>query len=270
MSAHAYSTGSRRHARHYVRDNAHSDNAGNRATAQQAFSRKKADVVVLVPRQQKLGQLTPPKSHKGIVSLTLLLVGIAHLALAWQLTNQPEPVITKAEVPPMSVEFYRPPVEQPPQPEQPKDEPPPPKPEPVVEKPKPVVKKEAPKPVEPKPEPVQQVVVPEPTPAPPTPAPPVEPVLTKATADAGYLRNPAPRYPDFAQQQGWEGTVILNVHVLANGKPKAVEIKQSSGRKILDDSAVQAVKRWSFVPAKLGETATDSWVEVPIDFRLAQ
>jgi protein TonB len=261
MSAHAYSTGSRRHARHHVRDTT--------TEQQQAFTRKKADVVMLVPRQQKLGQLTQPKSHKGIVSLTLLLVGIAHIALAWQLTNQPEPVITKAEVPPMTVEFYKPSVEQPPQPEQPKDEPPPPKPEPVVEKPKPVVKKEAPKPVEPKPEPVQ-VAAPEPIPAPPAPTPPAEPVLTKATADAGYLRNPAPRYPDFAQRQGWEGTVILNVHVLANGKPKAVEIKQSSGRKILDDSAVQAVKRWSFVPAKLGETATDSWVEVPIDFRLSQ
>jgi protein TonB len=235
------------------------------ATEQKVFtSRKKADVLVLVPRKQKLGQLTPPKSHKGILSLTLLLVAVAHLAVAWQIAHQPESALTKAEVPPMTVEFYHPPVEQPPQPEQPKDEPPPPKPEPVVEKPKPVVKKETSKPIEPKPEPVQEVVAQE-----PAPPPPAEPVLTKATADAGYLRNPAPRYPDFAQQQGWEGTVILNVHVLANGKPKAVEIKQTSGRKILDDSAVQAVKRWSFVPAKLGDSATDSWVEVPIDFHLS-
>lgn len=257
MSAHAYSTG-RRHARHYVRDV---------NTEQQLLKRKKADVVVLVPRQQKLGQLTQPKSNKGIIFLTLFFVAVAHLAIAWQLNNQPEPVLTKAEVPPMSVEFYRPPVETPPPPpEQPKEPPPP---EPVVEKPKPKpVEKPKPKPVEPKPEPVQQVVEPEPTPAPPPP--PAEPVLTKASADAGYLRNPAPRYPDFAQQQGWEGTVILNVHVLANGKPKAVEVKQTSGRKILDDSAIQAVKRWSFVPAKLGDTPTESWVEVPIDFRLTQ
>jgi protein TonB len=268
MSAHAYSTGSRRHARHYLRDTQLRDVQRESApdTSQHAISRKKADVVVLVPRQQKLGQLAPTKSNKGVVSITLLLVALAHLAIAWQLTNQPEPVLIKAEIPPMTVEFYRPPVEQPPEPEQPKEEPPPPKPEPVVEKPKPVVKKEPPKPVEPKPEPVQQIVEPEPAP----PPPPAEPVLTKATADAGYLRNPAPRYPDFAQQQGWEGTVILNVHVLANGKPKAVEVKQSSGRKILDDSAVQAVKRWTFVPAKLGDTTTDSWVEVPIDFRLSQ
>lgn len=266
MGAHAYSTGNRRHARHYVHDS---------TAEQQVFTRKKADVLILVPRQQKLGQVTQPKSRKKMVFITLLFVAFAHLALAWQLTHQPEPILTKAEVPPMTVEFYRPPVEQPLQPELSQDEPPPLKSEPVIEKPKPiakkpVVKKEAPKPVDPTPEPVQQVATPEPTPPAPALIPPAEPILTKAIADAGYLRNPAPRYPDFAQQQGWEGTVILNVHVLANGKPKAVEIKQSSGRKILDVSAVQAVKRWSFVPAKLGDTTTDSWVEVPIDFRLSQ
>ena len=259
MSAHAYSTGSRRHARHYVRDTA--------TEQQKIVTRKSADVLILVPKQQKLGQLTETKSvNRGGLFLTLLVVAAAHNAVAWQVKNRPEPVINKAEVPPMTVEFYRPPVETPPPPqEQPKE---PPKPEPVVQKPKPV-EKPKPKPVEPKPEPVpQQVVQPEPQPAPPPP--PAEPVLTKASADAGYLRNPAPRYPDFAQQQGWEGTVILNVHVLENGKPKAVEIKQSSGRKILDESAIQAVKRWSFVPAKLGDTPTESWVEVPIDFRLTQ
>lgn len=260
MSAHAYSTGSRRHARHYVRD--------TNTEQQKLVTRKSADVLVLVPRQQKLGQLDEVKSGgNGILFLTLLIIAVVHFAIAWQFTNQPEPVITKAEVPPMTLELYRPPVETPPPPQEQPKEPPPPKPEPVVEKPKPVVKKETPKPVEPKPEPVQQVAPP-PEPAPPPP--PAEPVLTKASADAGYLRNPAPRYPDFAQQQGWEGTVILNVNVLPNGKPKAVEIKQSSGRKILDDSAIQAVKRWSFVPAKLGDTPTESWVEVPIDFRLTQ
>ena len=254
MSAHAYSTTNRRHARHYVYDN----------TAEQpVISRKKADVVVLIPRQQKIEEIIQPKQNKGIVLLTFLLVGAAHFLAAWQFFNQPEPVLTKAEIPPMTVEFYRPPVEQPPEPKIEE-----PKPEPVIEKPKPIdpIKKTKAKPVEKKPEPVpvQEIVEPEPAP----PPPPAEPVLTKASADASYLRNPAPRYPDFAQQQGWEGTVLLNVHVLANGKPKAVEIKESSGRKILDTAALQAVKRWTFAPAKLGDTPTDSWVEVPIDFRL--
>lgn len=258
MSSPAYSTSGRRHARHFVRGG---------ALEHAPIPKKSADIVVLVPRQQKLLDVPPPKSHKGVVLLTLAAVAAAHLAIGWYMYAQPAPQITKAEIPPMTVEFYRPPVEQP-EPPQPKDEPPPPEPEPVVEKPKPVIKKETPKPVEKKPEPVpvEEVVIAEPTPEPP---PPPAPVLTKASADAGYLRNPAPRYPEFAQNQGWEGTVLLNVHVLANGKPKAIEIKQSSGRKILDDSAIQAVRRWSFVPAKLGDTPTESWVEVPIDFRLS-
>src|SRR5690606_24190487 len=144
--------------------------------------------------------------------------------------------------------------------------------EPVVEKPRPVIESPARKRGDKKPERepvVQEGAVVEPVPE-SIPEPPPAPVLTEASADAGYLRNPAPRYPDFAQERGWEGTVILNVHVLANGKPKPVEVKQSSGRKVLDDSAVQAVRRWSFVPAKLGDTTVDSWVEVPIDFRLSE
>jgi protein TonB len=28
------------------------------------------------------------------------------------------------------------------------------------------------------------------------------------------------------------------------------------------------VKRWSFVPAKQGDTALDGWVSVPIDFKI--
>lgn len=256
MSAHAYSTSSRRHARHLVH---------KVATTSKPVPKKSADIVVLVPRQQKLLEVAPQKSRRGVILLTLLAVASAHAAIGWYVLNQPEPQITKAEIPPMTVEFYRPPVEQPPEPPQPKEEPPP-IPEPVVEKPKPVIKKEPPKPVEkaPEPAPAEEVYIPE-----PTPEPPPAPVLTKASADAAYLRNPAPRYPEVAHDRGWEGTVILNVHVLANGKPKAVEVQQSSGRKVLDDAAVQAVRRWSFVPAKLGDAATESWVEVPIDFRLS-
>ncbi|MEE2494145.1 energy transducer TonB, partial [Pseudomonas aeruginosa] len=36
----------------------------------------------------------------------------------------------------------------------------------------------------------------------------------------------------------------------------------------LDQAAVKAVKRWSFVPAKRGDKAEDGWVSVPIDFKL--
>lgn len=109
-------------------------------------------------------------------------------------------------------------------------------------------------------------------PEPPAPPPPpkVEEPITEATGNAAYLNNPPPEYPAFAQRQGWEGVVKLKVHVLASGHPDKVEIKQSSGRKTLDESAVNAVKNWTFVPSKRGNTPIDGWATVPIEFKLAK
>jgi len=92
--------------------------------------------------------------------------------------------------------------------------------------------------------------------------------VTPASANAAYLKNPAPEYPSQAVRRGWEGTVLLRVHVLANGKPGEIQIQKGSGRDSLDEAAINAVKRWSFVPAKQGEVAQDGWVSVPIDFKL--
>uniref|UniRef100_UPI00209B2FC5 energy transducer TonB n=1 Tax=Pseudomonas aeruginosa TaxID=287 RepID=UPI00209B2FC5 len=83
-----------------------------------------------------------------------------------------------------------------------------------------------------------------------------------------YLHNPAPEYPALAMRRGWEGTVLLRVHVLASGSPSEIQVQKSSGREALDQAAVKAVKRWSFVPAKRGDKAEDGWVSVPIDFKL--
>jgi protein TonB len=253
MSAHAYSepySYDRRHARKLLRSNAPT-----------SAPRKSADVVALIPREfnrDKNIELVYPK-YKGVLSGVALLVIVGlHFATLVYFYFKPELPITQAEIPPMTVELYRPPVEVPPPP--PKEELPPPPPK--VEKPKPVEKPKE-KIAEPVPVPVVEKVIEAP------PPPPAPPPITPATANPGYLRNPAPEYPEQAVERGWEGTVILNVHVLGNGKPDSVEIKTSSGRKVLDTAAIQTVKRWSFVPAKQGETPVDSWVEVPIDFKLS-
>ena len=94
-----------------------------------------------------------------------------------------------------------------------------------------------------------------------------EPVTAPRFA-AAYLRNPAPDYPDVAQRRGWEGTTILNVHVLANGRPDQVRLSASSGHDALDDAAVAAVSDWRFVPAKRGTESIDGWVSVPVVFKL--
>ena len=87
-------------------------------------------------------------------------------------------------------------------------------------------------------------------------------------AQPGYLDNPIPEYPERARRQGWQGTVLLNVLVSAEGKPQKIEITDSSGFEILDHAARAAVMRWRFHPARYGETPLESWVRVPIVFRL--
>ena len=92
--------------------------------------------------------------------------------------------------------------------------------------------------------------------------------LSKARFDADYLHNPAPPYPPQSRRMNEEGRVILRVEVSAEGRAENVEIKTSSGSARLDESALRTVRSWRFIPAKRGETAVDSWVLVPIIFKL--
>ncbi|MFZ2972339.1 MAG: TonB family protein [Ferribacterium limneticum] len=107
-------------------------------------------------------------------------------------------------------------------------------------------------------------------PAEPKPvAPPAEPV-SQARFDADYLRNPAPPYPPIARRMGEEGKVVLRVSVNAQGSADSVEIRTSSGSQRLDESAQKTVRNWKFIPAKRGDVAVQSWVLVPIIFKLEQ
>jgi periplasmic protein TonB len=153
------------------------------------------------------------------------------------------------------------------------EEPPQAKPLPVA-KPEPVRK---PQPTPKVPTPVLETTSSEvPAPAAPT-APPVEappappaPAVSQARFDADYLRNPPPPYPPLSRRMGEEGKVILRVSVNPQGTADAVEVRTSSGSARLDDSALKTVRSWRFIPAKRGDTAVQSWVLVPIIFKLEQ
>jgi protein TonB len=86
--------------------------------------------------------------------------------------------------------------------------------------------------------------------------------------NAAYLDNPAPYYPSQARRLGEEGRVLLRVLVSAAGHAQRVEVARSSGSPRLDDAAVEAVRRWRFVPAKRGSEAIAASVHVPIVFSL--
>lgn len=163
---------------------------------------------------------------------------------------------------------------------------PPPPPPPVVQpqperapikdaippKPKPKPKKLPPPVVE---QPPVQTTAPvtndAPVQAPPAPSAAPAPVVEKVTqprSGADYLHNPQPEYPEDAMERGWEGKILLKVHVLPNGKPDSVDVEKSSGHASLDSSAIHTVKGWTFVPAMRGSTPIAGWVTVPITFKL--
>jgi protein TonB len=90
-------------------------------------------------------------------------------------------------------------------------------------------------------------------------------VLTQAR----YRDTPRPDYPESARREGREGRVLLRVLVDDQGRSKQVEINSSSGSEALDRAAAEAIKQWRFVPARFGDQAVESWLRIPIEFRLA-
>ena len=92
--------------------------------------------------------------------------------------------------------------------------------------------------------------------------------VTAPFGRAGYLNNPPPAYPGLAARNGWQGTVLLKVRVLSNGRVETVEVARSSGFKLLDEEAKTTVRTWQFTPSMRGTTAIDGWATVPIEFKL--
>lgn len=166
----------------------------------------------------------------------------------------------------------------------------PPAPEPKIEpkieppRPRPVEKRPQPRP-QPVPTPVQLAApeevpapaasapVPIPTAAPPAPsiappAPPAPVLPTQPRFDADYLDNPKPAYPAISRRLGEEGRVVLRVKVAASGLPSEVTLHAGSGSPRLDQAALETVRRWKFIPARLGDEAVAASVLVPIVFSL--
>lgn len=118
-------------------------------------------------------------------------------------------------------------------------------------------------PTPPPPAPIVAALPPQPQPAPAAPVPVIPP-----NVNADYLDNPPPVYPALSRRFGEQGKVMLRVFVNATGATEKVELRASSGSSRLDDAALDAVKRWRFVPARQGGLAVAAWVLIPITFSL--
>lgn len=111
---------------------------------------------------------------------------------------------------------------------------------------------------------------PEPVVASAPPAPPAPPRIELPSTTADYLSNPRPPYPPLSRRLGEQGTVVLNVHVEADGSATRATIRSSSGFERLDEVALQTVLRWRYVPGKRAGVPEAMWVTVPIRFHLQQ
>jgi len=222
------------------------------------------------------GQL---KGHAGRRTQRLLLVFLgvsvalhaAVLGLLPDFSRDPVPAVTTLEVVLLQTEAV---VVAPPTPVPPRREPPTPvravappaprpaPPAPVLALPEPQAREGASFTVEP-------ARVPEPAVAAPEQQTQIASVaVTPPSFNAAYLRNPSPRYPASARRAGTQGTVTLRVQVTREGLVARVDVEKSSGSPHLDAAALEAVKAWRFVPARQGAEPLESWVLVPIVFRL--
>jgi protein TonB len=118
--------------------------------------------------------------------------------------------------------------------------------------------------------------------APPPPQPPAQPVaVPKAAVEAertlvsSYEKSLSDlikrheKYPERAMRQRWEGTAVVGLSLSPDGKVMDVAIVESSGREILDDAALNMVRRASPLPrAPEGLRGKERLVRVPIVFKL--
>jgi periplasmic protein TonB len=73
-----------------------------------------------------------------------------------------------------------------------------------------------------------------------------------------------PVYPEMAREAQVSGRVVLHVLVGKDGRVKNVKVIRSVT--MLDQAAVEAVKKWVFKPALSNNKPVAVWVEVPVDF----
>jgi protein TonB len=140
--------------------------------------------------------------------------------------------------------------------------------------------------------PKQEVVVatpPEPTvtavpqtDAPPQPAMPVAaatdaPPATNASANTGQMHSAVfadanscalPNYPASAARDGETGTTTLALLVGVDGRVSSARIQQSSGSRVLDRAALNALSLCKFKPAMNNGTAEAGWAQMAYVWKL--
>ena len=77
-----------------------------------------------------------------------------------------------------------------------------------------------------------------------------------------------PVYPDIAQEAGIEGQVLVQCFIDEKGKVKETIVVKGIPNTGLNESAVEALRKTRFRPAKQRERPVGVWITIPINFKL--
>lgn len=84
-----------------------------------------------------------------------------------------------------------------------------------------------------------------------------------------FLKPPTkPKYPRLARRKKQQGTSIIRAKISKQGTVDEVRLYQTSGYRLLDKSAMSALRRWQFEPATQAGVTVTAWVQVPVKFQL--
>jgi TonB family protein len=92
--------------------------------------------------------------------------------------------------------------------------------------------------------------------------------LNRPPTSNPYLPLAEPEYPAESRLASEEGTVVLRVYVLEDGRVADAEVKQSSGYPKLDAAAVQRALSWRLKPALSNGAPVGAWGDFAVSFRL--
>ncbi len=114
-----------------------------------------------------------------------------------------------------------------------------------------------------------------PTPPPPQPPPVQEPPKrqegplrqSSGVQSAKCVSCPRPQYPSIARQAHIQGTVVLQATIAKDGTVQHLQAV-SSANPLLTQAALEAVKKWVYVPTILNQEPVEVITEITVNFSL--
>ena len=82
------------------------------------------------------------------------------------------------------------------------------------------------------------------------------------------IHNPPPPYPAPARRRRQEGTVVVELKVLVDGRVAEAKVVESEGPETFVDAVLRTVELWRYQPASLGGAPVECVQRVRFNFRL--